>query len=104
MTAAAKNFNQLLTQTPSDFQRVEMAGQPTLDLSGFAGNPVAGYGVTDTWGTGYGVAGVSRRHDVLPATGSPLRILVNTHMCYMFSQINIYILVKLTRFVAIDSY
>jgi hypothetical protein len=73
MTAATKNFNQLLTQTPSDFQRMEMAGRPTLDLPGFAGNPVAGYGVTDTWGTGYGVAGVPAADDVLPTTDHRLR-------------------------------
>jgi hypothetical protein len=92
MTAAAKNFNQLLTQTPSDFQRMEMAGRPTLDLPGFAGNPVAGYGVTDTWGTGYGVAGVSRRRRV---AGDWIAVYVENfgkyaYVLYVFTNKHIY--------------
>jgi hypothetical protein len=110
MTATAENFNQLLTQTPSDFQRAGTAGRPAgagpaiasnwVTGYGFAGNPVTSYGVAGTWGTGYGVAGVPVAGNVLLITGSPfmLEILINTLLCYMFLQINmqiLYISVKL---------
>jgi hypothetical protein len=55
------------------------------------------YGVTGTWSAGYGVADVPVACDVLSATGLPVEILINTHICYMFSYINehvLYILVK----------
>jgi hypothetical protein len=61
---------------------------------GFVDNPVVGYGVAGTWGVGYGVVGVPVDGDVLPTTGSPftLGILINTLLCCMFLQINVYVL------------
>jgi hypothetical protein len=64
-----------------------------------AGNWVAGYSFGSNPVAGYGVADVPVPGDMLPATGSSftVEILINTSMCYMFSQINghvLYILVK----------
>jgi hypothetical protein len=61
---------------------------------------VAGKAIAGTWSVGYGVAGVPGAGDILLTTGSPfmLGILINTLMCHIFAQINVYalyILVKL---------
>jgi hypothetical protein len=60
--------------------------------------------IVSNWVVGYGVVGVSVSDDVLPAIGSPftLRILINTPMYYIFSQINIHVLNILVKLLTID--